>query len=112
VPDFETHQAAKAELSAEVRARLAGHLDLAYGAMPLQKVDLFPERPRGKRPTPIFRDFILRAQGEEPFRPAPPHPSRARRPWSTPSRTCLRRGPVDQGLDRPAARRPINPISG
>jgi hypothetical protein len=112
VPDFEAHQAKNARLSAELRVRLAGHLDLADDEKPLQKVDLFPARPRGKRPTPIFRDFILRAQGEEPFRPAPPHPSRARRPWSTPSRTCLRRGPVDQGLDRPAARRPINPISG
>ena len=35
-------------------------------------VDLFPARPRGKRPAQIFRDFILRAQGDEPFRPAPP----------------------------------------
>jgi hypothetical protein len=26
----------------------------------------------GSLPAQIFRDFILRAQGDEPFRPAPP----------------------------------------
>jgi len=36
VPDFEAHEAKNARLSAELRPRLAGHLDLAYGEMPLQ----------------------------------------------------------------------------
>jgi arylformamidase len=70
VPDFETHQAENARLSAEVRARLAGHLDLAYGEQPLQKVDLFPARQRGKGPAPIhvfFHGGYWRAQDKANF---------------------------------------------
>ena len=60
-----------AKLSAEIQARLAGHLDLPYGETPCKRYDLFPARLRGKGPAQIFRDFILRAQGDDPFRPAP-----------------------------------------
>jgi hypothetical protein len=95
VPDFEAHQAKNARLSAELRVRLAGHLDLADDEKPLQKVDLFPARPRGKGPAPIFRDFILRAQGDEPFRPPQPRPNHACPPVDAPGRV---RGPLDQGL--------------
>jgi hypothetical protein len=63
-----------ARLSAELRARLAGHLDLADSETLLQKVDLFPARPRAKGPAQIFRDLILRAQGR---RPVPPRPAQA-----------------------------------
>ncbi len=42
VPDFEAFQVEKAELSAAVRARLCGRLDLPYGAGARQKVDVFP----------------------------------------------------------------------
>jgi arylformamidase len=70
VPDFKAHQAKNARLSVEVRARLAGHLDLAYGDTPLQKVDLFPARPRGKGPAPIhvfFHGGYWRAQDKANF---------------------------------------------
>jgi arylformamidase len=70
VPDFEAHQAKNARLSAEVRARLAGHLDLAYGETPLQKLDLYPPRPRGKGPAPIhvfFHGGYWRAQDKANF---------------------------------------------
>ena len=70
VPDFEAHQAAAARLSTEVRARLAGHLDLAYGDTPLQKVDLFPAQPRGKGTAPIhvfFHGGYWRAQDKANF---------------------------------------------
>lgn len=70
VPDFEIHQAENAKLSAEVRARLAGHLDLAYGDTPLQKLDLFAARPRGKGPAPIhvfFHGGYWRAQDKANF---------------------------------------------
>lgn len=42
VPDFEAHQARFAERSAAARGVLAGRLDLAYGAGPLHKVDVYP----------------------------------------------------------------------
>ena len=89
MPDFEAHQAKNARLSAELRVRLAGHLDLADDEKPLQKVDLFPARPRGKGPAPIFRDFILRAQGDEPFCPPQPKPRQAllSRRWAISSTT-------------------------
>jgi arylformamidase len=70
VPDFEAHQNANAQLSVEVRARLEGHLDLAYGETALQKVDLFPARPRGKGPAPVhvfFHGGYWRAQDKANF---------------------------------------------
>ena len=42
VPDFERDQARHAEWSAAARAELKGDLDVAYGAGPLQRVDVFP----------------------------------------------------------------------
>ena len=101
--------AKNASLSAELRPRLPGQLDLAYGETPLQKVDLFPTKPRGKRPAPIFRDLILRAQGDEPFRPAPAQAGPA-----TP--VDAQGGLVDDRVDSIGAwfdigRRRINPIS-
>jgi arylformamidase len=70
VPDFEAHQNANAQLSVEVRARLKGQLDLAYGETALQKVDLFPARPRGKGPAPVhvfFHGGYWRAQDKANF---------------------------------------------
>lgn len=70
VPDFEAHQSAGAQRSAEVRARLKGHLDLAYGATALQKVDLFPAAPRGKGASPVhlfFHGGYWRAQDKANF---------------------------------------------
>jgi arylformamidase len=70
VPDFEAHQAENAKLSVEVRARLAGNLDLAYGDTALQKVDLFPARPHGKSAPPIhvfFHGGYWRAQDKANF---------------------------------------------
>ena len=70
VPAFEAHQAANAQLSAEVRARLERHLDLAYGETPLQKVDLFPAAPRGREAAPIhvfFHGGYWRAQDKANF---------------------------------------------
>jgi hypothetical protein len=90
-----------AKLSAEIRARLAGHLDLADDEKPLQKVDLFPARPRGKGPAPIFRDFILRAQGDEPFCPPQPKPRQA--PCRGAGRSRRRPGRLDPRLVRQLA---------
>jgi arylformamidase len=42
VPDFEDYQAENARLSAAVRARLGGRLDVAYGEGPLQTLDVYP----------------------------------------------------------------------
>jgi arylformamidase len=70
VPDFEVFQAEKAALSAAVRARLAGHLDIAYGATDLQKVDVFPAKPAGGTGAPIhvfFHGGYWRAQDKANF---------------------------------------------
>jgi arylformamidase len=70
VPDFEAHQNANAQLSVEVRARLEGHLDLAYGETALQKVDLFPAQLQGKGAAPIhlfFHGGYWRAQDKANF---------------------------------------------
>jgi arylformamidase len=70
VPDFESHQARNAKLSAAVRARLEGYLDIAYGETPLQRIDLFPAAPQGKGPAPIhvfFHGGYWRAQDKANF---------------------------------------------
>ena len=101
-------QAARAKPSATLRARLAGRLDLADDEKPPQKVDLFPARPRGKRPAQILRDFILRAQSDEPFRPAPPHQA-TKPPWSTRSAIWSTIWSTRSALGRQLARRPSTP---
>ncbi len=69
VPDFEACQTEKAELSAEVRARLAGHVDVSYGDSALQKVDVFAA-PAGRTAAPIhvfFHGGYWRAQDKANF---------------------------------------------
>jgi arylformamidase len=70
VPDFEAYQAANARRSAEVRARLDGRLDLAYGDTPLQKLDLFPAAAAGGGAAPVhvfFHGGYWRAQDKANF---------------------------------------------
>ena len=54
----------------------------------------------GGLPARIFRDFILRAEGEAAFLPSRRRPSRARPGGRRGRRVRLRRGPLDQGLVR------------
>ena len=70
VPDFEACQTEKARLSLAVRARLRGHLDVPYGDMALQKVDVFPAEPAGSTRAPIhvfFHGGYWRAQDKANF---------------------------------------------
>ncbi len=54
VPDFEAFQTEKAQLSASVRTRLAGHLDVPYGDTALQRVDVFTAGGRTGAPVHVF----------------------------------------------------------
>jgi arylformamidase len=55
VADFDRISAGYAEASARTRAHLAARLDLAYGAHPDEKLDLFfPEAPGAKMPVHLF----------------------------------------------------------
>jgi arylformamidase len=69
VPDFEAFQADKAALSATVRSRLAGHLDVPYGDTALQRVDVFPAA-AGRTGAPVhvfFHGGYWRAQDKANF---------------------------------------------
>jgi len=70
VPDFEAYQAANAARSAAVRARLECRLDLAYGAGPLQRLDVFPAAAADGGPAPVhvfFHGGYWRAQDKANF---------------------------------------------
>lgn len=54
VPDAETYIADYIERSAEVRGRLGGRLDVAYGDTPLQALDVFPASGDSRAPLHIF----------------------------------------------------------
>jgi len=67
VPDFEAFQAGKAALSAAVRARLEGRLEVPYGATPLQKLDVFPARAAAAPVHVFFHGGYWRAQDKTNF---------------------------------------------
>ncbi len=67
VPDFDAFQAQKAELSVAARERLRGHLDVAYGATALQKVDVFPAEAAGAPVHVFFHGGYWRAQDKANF---------------------------------------------
>jgi arylformamidase len=54
VPDFELDQARHADWSAAARVALKGHLDVAYGAGPLHRVDVFPASGPGAAPVHVY----------------------------------------------------------
>jgi arylformamidase len=70
VPDFEAFQAQKAALSARVRARLKGRLDVPYGGTALQQLDVFLAAPAGGTGAPVhvfFHGGYWRAQDKANF---------------------------------------------
>jgi arylformamidase len=67
VPSFEADQARHAAWSASARAALDGHLDVAYGAGPLHKVDVFPAGTAGATVHLYFHGGYWRAQDKANF---------------------------------------------
>jgi arylformamidase len=68
VPSFEVDQARHAAWSAAARAELDGHLDVAYGAGPLHKIDVFPVRGTVDAPVHVyFHGGYWRAQDKANF---------------------------------------------
>jgi arylformamidase len=67
VPDFEAFQAEKAALSAAVRTRLRGVLDVPYGATALQKLDVFPAKAAGAPVHVFFHGGYWRSQDKTNF---------------------------------------------
>jgi arylformamidase len=68
VPDFERHQARHADWSAAARAELKGHRDVAYGAGPRQRVDVFPTPGPSAAPVHVyFHGGYWRAQDKANF---------------------------------------------
>jgi arylformamidase len=68
VPSFEVDQARHAAWSTAARARLDGHLDVAYGDGPLRKVDIFLARGASDAPVHVyFHGGYWRAQDKMNF---------------------------------------------
>lgn len=69
-PNFKDYQALRAPANAAALTGLACHRDVAYGAHPLRKLDIYPAKSKDGGPSPVhvfFHGGYWRAQDKENF---------------------------------------------